>query len=128
MTRTRGERVIHMIIVPIYDSMRSVRYMLGIAENVTDEAVTLKKDLIFSITRSDILDQLAIIMTYLEEAQLKTTQEAMQMFFDKTIGSVESIRNQIAYERTFQSPGSHHTHMATSKSGICRSDPDAARA
>lgn len=104
-SKTRGERVIHMIIVPIFDSNRSVRYMLGIAEDVTDEAVTLKRDLIFSITRSDILDQLAIIMTYLERAQLKTTHEAMQMFFDKTIGSVESIKNQIAYERALQNPG-----------------------
>jgi PAS domain S-box-containing protein len=104
MTKKHGERVIHMLIVPIYDSQRSVRYMLGITENVTDEAITLKKDLIFSITRSDILDQLAIIMTYLERAQLKTTYEAMQMFFDKTIGSVESIKNQIAYERTLQNP------------------------
>jgi len=104
-SKTRGERVIHMIIVPIFDSKRSVRYMLGIAEDVSDEAVTLKRDLIFSITRSDILDQLAIIMTYLERAQLKTTHEAMQMFFDKTIGSVESIKNQIAYERALQNPG-----------------------
>jgi PAS domain S-box-containing protein len=104
-SKTRGERVIHMIIVPIYDSKRSVRYLLGIAEDVTDEAVTLKRNLIFSITRSDILDQLAIIMTYLERAQLKTTHEAMQMFFDKTIGSVESIKNQIAYERALQNPG-----------------------
>jgi PAS domain S-box-containing protein len=104
-SKTHGERVIHMIIVPIYDSKRSVRYMLGIAEDVTDEAVTLKRDLIFSITRSDILDQLAVIMTYLERAQLKTTHEEMQMFFNKTIGSVESIKNQIAYERALQNPG-----------------------
>ncbi len=78
--------------------------MLGIAEDVTDEATSLKRDLIFSITRSDILDQLAIIMTHLERAQLKTTHEEMQMFFDKTIGSVESIKNQIAYERALQNP------------------------
>ncbi|MGD0533828.1 MAG: PAS domain-containing protein [Methanoregula sp.] len=104
-TKMHGDRVIHMIVVPIYDSKRSVRYMLGIAEDVTDEAMTLKKDLIFSITRSDILDQLAIIMTYLERAQLKTTKDDMQMFFDKTIGSVESIKNQIAYVGALQDPG-----------------------
>lgn len=104
-TRTHGDRVIHMFIVPIYDSKRSVRYMLGIAEDVTDEAATLKKDLVFSITRSDILDQLTIIMTYLERAQLKTTHEDIQKFFDKTIGSVESIKNQIAYERAVEKPG-----------------------
>jgi PAS domain S-box-containing protein len=104
-TTMHGDRMIHQIIVPIYDSKRSVRYILGIAEDVTDEATTLKKDLIFSITRSDILDQLAIIMTYLERAQLKTTHEDMQMFFDKTLGSVESIKNQIAYEGALQNLG-----------------------
>ncbi|MGB8309124.1 MAG: PAS domain-containing protein, partial [Methanoregula sp.] len=95
-SKSGAELVIHMIILPIYDSKRSVRYMLGIAQDVTDEATSLKRDLIFSITRSDILDQLAIIMTHLERAQLKTTLEEMQMFFDKTIGSVESIKNRIA--------------------------------
>ncbi|MEN6395128.1 MAG: PAS domain-containing protein [Methanoregula sp.] len=104
-TRTHGERVLHMIIVPIYDSKKSVRYILGITEDVTDEVSSLKKDLIFSITRSDILDQLAIIMSYLERAQLKTTREDLQKFFDKTIGSVESIKNQIAYEGALQMPG-----------------------
>lgn len=104
-TKMHGVRVIHLLIVPIYDSKRSVKYMLGIAEDVTDEVTTLKKDLLFSITRSDILDQLAIIVTYLERAQLKTTHEDMQMFFDKTIGSVESIKNQIVYERSADKPG-----------------------
>ena len=43
-------------------------------------------------------------MTHLERASFKTTHEEMQMFFDKTIGSVESIKNQIAYERALQNP------------------------
>ena len=124
-SRTLGDRVIHMIIVPIFDSKRCVRYMLGIADDVTDEATTLKRDLIFSITRSDILDQSAIIMTYLERAQLKTTHEEMQMFFDKTIGSVESIKNQIAVRTGLAEPRGDHAPLAVCESGICRSDPDA---
>jgi len=103
-TKSKGDRVVHMIIVPIQDSNKSIRYLLGIAEDVTDEAITLKRDLLFSITRSDILDQLAVIMTYLERAQLKATHDEMQMFFTKTLGSVESIKNQIAYERVLQDP------------------------
>lgn len=105
LTKSNGERLLHMIIVPIYDSRKSVRYILGIAEDVTDEAATLKKDLVSSITRSDILEQLAIIMTYLERAQLKTTPEDMQIFFDKTLGSVESIKNQIAYQGAIHDTG-----------------------
>jgi PAS domain S-box len=101
-TKAKGERIIHMIVVPIPDSTKSVRYLLGIAEDVTDEATKLKRDLLFSITRSDILDQLAVIMTHLERAQLKATQDEMEMFFAKTLGSVEAIKNQIAYERGLQ--------------------------
>jgi PAS domain S-box-containing protein len=103
-TKTKGERIIHMIIVPIPDSTKSVRYLLGIAEDVTEEATKLKRDLLFSITRSDILEQLAVIMTHLERAQLKATQDEMEIFFAKTLGSVEAIKNQIAYERGHQDP------------------------
>jgi len=103
-TKSKGDRVIHMIIVPIQDSTKSVRYLLGIAEDVTDEAIKLKRDLLFSITRSDILDQLAVIMTHLERAQLKATPHEMETFFTKTLGSVEAIKNQIAYERGLQDP------------------------
>jgi PAS domain S-box-containing protein len=104
-TKTLGARTIHLILVPIYDSHQSVRYILGIAEDFTTETDNLKKDLVFSLTRSDILDQLGIIMTHLERAQLKTTHESMQQFFDKTIHSVESIKNQIAFVRAFQNLG-----------------------
>ncbi|MFA5348086.1 MAG: HAMP domain-containing sensor histidine kinase, partial [Methanoregula sp.] len=45
------------------------------------------------------------IMNSLERAQLKTSQEAMQMFFDKTLESVESIRNQMAFVRSLQGIG-----------------------
>jgi K+-sensing histidine kinase KdpD len=62
-------------------------------------------DLLFSITRHDILDNLSVIMNHLERAQLKNTHEEMQQFFDKTVGSIESIRNQIAYMRALQELG-----------------------
>jgi signal transduction histidine kinase len=44
-------------------------------------------------------------MNALERAQLKTTEDAMQAFFDNTIGSVESIRNQIGFIRDLQGRG-----------------------
>jgi len=62
----------------------------------------MKIDLLFSITRGDILDQLSVIVNYLERAQLKTTVEAMQAFFEKTLESIESIRNQIKFVRSLQ--------------------------
>ena len=62
----------------------------------------MKIDLLFSITRGDILDQLSVIVNYLERAQLKTSAESMQAFFEKTLESIESIRNQIKFVRSLQ--------------------------
>ncbi len=103
--KSRGQRLLHMIIVPIYDSENTLRYILGIGEDLTEETRNLKMDLLFSITRRDILDQLSVIVNYLERAQLKTTHEAMQMFFDKTIESIESIRKQMAFGKSLQDIG-----------------------
>jgi PAS domain S-box-containing protein len=101
----RGQRIIHMIIVPIFDSTNTLQSILGIGEDVTEEILSLKIDLLFSITRRDILDQLSVIMNYLERAQLKTSPESIQTFFDKTLESVESIRNQMAFVRSLQDIG-----------------------
>jgi len=101
----RGQRIIHMIIVPIFDLDNALQYILGIGEDVTEETLSMKIDLLFSITRRDILDQLTIIVNSLERAQLKTSREAMQTFFDKTLESIESIRNQMAFVRSLQDLG-----------------------
>jgi signal transduction histidine kinase len=101
----RGQRIIHMIIVPIYDSENTLQHILGIGEDVTEETLSTKIDLLFSITRRDVLDQLSNIVNYLERAQLKTSREAMQTFFDKTLESIESIRNQMAFVRSLQDLG-----------------------
>jgi PAS domain S-box-containing protein len=103
--KSQGQRILHMIIVPIFNSENSLQYILGIGEDLTEETRNLKMDLLFSIIRRDILDQLAVIMNYLERAQLKTTHEAMQMFFDKTIESIESIRKQMAFGKSLQDLG-----------------------
>ena len=100
-----GGTIIHMIIVPVFDSHGTPQYILGISEDVSQLNINIKMDLLFSITRHDILDNLSVIMNHLERAQLKNTHEAMQQFFDKTVGSIESIRNQIAYMRALQELG-----------------------
>jgi HAMP domain-containing protein/signal transduction histidine kinase len=100
-----GNRIIHMIIVPIFDSAGTLLFVLGIADDVSHENVNLKMDLLFSITRHDILDNLSVIMNHLERAQLMNNPEEMQAFFEKTIESIQSIRNQIASMRELQELG-----------------------
>ncbi len=104
-SKFQGQRILHLIIVPIFDSANSFRYILGIGEDLTGEALNIKSDLLFSITRRDILDHLSVIINYLERAQLKTSPEAMQTFFNKTLESVESIRNQMAFVSSLHASG-----------------------
>ncbi len=98
-------RVIHMIIVPIADPEGRMQYLLGISEDVTQENINIKMDLLFSITRRDILEQLSVLVQSLERAQLLSSHESVQTFFDRTTVSVEAIRNQIAFMRTLQELG-----------------------
>ena len=100
-----GQRIIHLIIVPILDSGNTLQYILGIGEDITEETLIMKIDLLFSITRRDILDQLSVIVNYLERAQLKASRVAIQTFFEKTLESVESIRNQMAFVRSLEALG-----------------------
>jgi len=103
--RSLGGRIIHVIIVPIFDSQDQPLYIMGISEDVSPQNINLKMELVFSITRHDILDNLSVIISHLERAQLLNTPEEMQQFINKTIGSIESIRNQIAYMRSLQELG-----------------------
>jgi signal transduction histidine kinase len=100
-----GGGVLHMIIVPILDSNGKLQFILGICEDVSHENINLKMDLLFSLTRHDILDNLSVIMKHLERAQLINTHDEMQTFFTKTLGSVSSIRNQITAMRALQDAG-----------------------
>ena len=101
----RGQRNIHLIIVPIFDSTDNIQYILGVGEDITEESLKMKIDLLFSITRGDVLEQLSIIVNYLERAQLKTSREAMDTFIEKTLESVESIRSKMSFVRSLQDLG-----------------------
>jgi signal transduction histidine kinase len=99
------EGVIHTIIVPIQGSDGKLQYIMGICEDVSQENINLKMDLLFSLTRHDILDNLSNIMKNLERAQLLSSRDEMQEFFHKTLGSISSIKNQIASVRALQDLG-----------------------
>jgi len=103
--KSLGGKIVHVIIVPVYDSQGQPQYVMGISEDVSYQNINLKMELLFSITRQDILDNLTVIASHLERAQLINTHEEMQQFINKTVGSIESIKNQIAYMRSLQDQG-----------------------
>jgi len=97
--------VIHTIMVPILGSDGKLQYLLGICEDVSQENINLKRDLLFSLTRHDIIDNLSVIMQHLERAQLRNSPDELQTFFAKTLGSISSIKNQISSVRALQDLG-----------------------
>jgi len=103
--KSLGGKIIHVIIVPVFDSQGRPQYVMGISEDVSYQNINLKMELLSSITRQDVLDNLSVIASHLERAQLINTHEEMQQFINKTVGSIESIRNQIAYMRSLQDQG-----------------------
>jgi PAS domain S-box-containing protein len=104
-SRSDANCIIHSITATILDSGGRVQFILGISEDVSQENINLKMDLLFSFTRHEILDNLSVIMNHLERAQLKNTPLETQNFFEKTLGSITSIKNQISSMRALQDRG-----------------------
>ena len=50
------------------------------AEDLTEQTASLKLDLLFGITQSDILDHLSIIMNSNERTQLKSSDSGYMRF------------------------------------------------
>jgi signal transduction histidine kinase len=103
--REPGGGIVHVALVPIVASTGKLQFILGICEDVSHENINLKMDLLFSITRHDILDNLSVIMKHLERAQLINSHDEMQNFYRKTLGSISSIKNQISSMRALQDLG-----------------------
>lgn len=97
-----SHKVIHSITATILDCNGNPQFILGICDDVSQENINLKMDLLISFTRHEILDNLSVIMNHLERAQLKNTPYETQKFFEKTLGSITSIRNQISSMRALQ--------------------------
>lgn len=101
----KSGKIVYLVTVPLFDSEGNVKYLLGITNDVTQENINVKMDLLMSISRYDTLEQLSGILNSLERAQVMSSHEEVQNFFDKTATSVEAIRNQIAFIKSLQELG-----------------------
>lgn len=64
-----------------------------------------KLNLLNSITRHDILNQLTIVLGYLEMMKIKFPDPALQDFIDKEIHAAQNIRTQIMFTKDYQDIG-----------------------
>jgi signal transduction histidine kinase len=64
-----------------------------------------KLNLMNSITRHDILNQLTVILGYLELMQMKYTDPPLQEFINKEIQAAQNIETQIMFTKDYQDIG-----------------------
>ncbi len=108
-----GERWNDTLLVPLRDRNTVITGVLGITRDITkrkqmEEAlsqVNKKLNLLSSITRHDILNQLTALRTYLELSMDYATDPAMTDFIAKEKQIAEIIDQQISFTRDYQKMG-----------------------
>ena len=125
-TRQRQEgveyRVIHAdgstrihtsTISPIFDSDGSIISYIGNARDITEMKQTQnairesnrKLNLLSSITRHDVANQLTVVQGYTQLAALRKTDPVTTDFLSKIASAVDMIQHQIEFTRTYQDLG-----------------------
>jgi PAS domain S-box len=100
-------------VLPVTDSRGSILGVLGITRDITErkrmeEAIkeTSKKlQLLSSITRHDVSNQLTVMDGYLRLALTKKPDPIVQDFLAKASGSIRAIRHQLGFMQTYQDLG-----------------------
>ena len=108
-----GEQWNDTLLVPLRDRNTVITGVLGITRDITqrkqmEEAlfqVNKKLNLLSSVTRHDILNQLTALRTYLELSLDYTTDPAMTDFIAKEKQIAEIIDQQISFTRDYQKMG-----------------------
>ena len=123
VTKSGDVRYIMATIEMLPDTKRSVGSLIDITEQKETEAImeqyasdvtryadTIRQindklNLMNSITRHDILNQLMVILGYLEMMQMTYTDSHLQDFINKEIHAAQNIQTQIMFTKDYQDIG-----------------------
>jgi PAS domain S-box-containing protein len=97
-------------LIDITESKETEAVMEQYASDVTRYADTIRQtndklNLLNMITRHDILNQLTVILGYLEMMQMTYTDPRLQDFISKEIQAAENIKTQIMFTKDYQDIG-----------------------
>ncbi len=107
--RSGNVRTLHAMVVVIPGTTQSIASYVDISEQKrTEEALRLanrKLNLLSSITRHDIINQILILKGYLSLLRSKTETPALLDFIGKSYRATENIERQIVFTRDYQDMG-----------------------
>lgn len=98
---------------PIRDAMGTIIGAVETLEDITERRLAedalnqafRKLNLLSSITRHDVLNQLTALYSYLELTKMDTTDAGLQNYITKAEAIVETINHQIEFTRDYQELG-----------------------
>jgi len=98
---------------PVLDEKGNVISLVGTAHDITDIKQTQnairesnrKLNLLSSVTRHDVANQLTVVQGYTQLAKLRHPEPVVADFLDKITAALDIIQHQIEFTRTYQDLG-----------------------
>lgn len=102
-------------VAPILDKTGTVMTYLGNAQDITEmkqfqnaiKESNRKLNLLSSITRHDVANQLTVMQGYAQLAAIRKPDPVVTDFLEKISSSIETIRHQFEFAKTYEDMGVH---------------------
>lgn len=105
-SKTLGRRFVHTIFAPVKNSKGEIQFNIGIIEDITEENLNRKLNLLSSISRHDILNHLTTILATVELAEARKEYDPTHHSDCKRISeSIEAVRKEVAFMGMIQGLG-----------------------
>lgn len=104
-SKTLGRRIVHTLISPVKNSRDEPQYIIGIIEDITEENLNRKLNLLSSISRHDILNHLTIILAAIELAEANDENPAHRANYKRISESVDAVKREVAFMGMIQGLG-----------------------
>ena len=109
VNRSGVTKILHAVVAMIPGTRKSIASFVDISEQKrSEEALTLanrKLNLLSSITRHDIINQLMVLKGFLAILKSKINQPDLLGFFSRVTHAAENIEHQINFTRDYQDMG-----------------------
>lgn len=109
LDRNGTVRIMHAVVALIPGTRKSIASFVDISDQKRSEEalqqINRKLNLLSSVTRHDIINQLMVLKGFLELLRTKTTEPALLTYVNRSVTAAQSIEHQILFTRDYQDMG-----------------------